>query len=670
MRSKGASNGSANARQLAVGVDTGGTFTDLVYWDGTSYGVLKVPSTPDDPARAVIEAVESLFSGHPPEVVTYGTTVATNAMLERRGARTALVTTAGFEDVLEIGRQDRPVLYDLEPVRPDPLVPQSLRFGIRERTLYDGRIAVRPSRQELRTLAQRLAQARVESIGLCFLHAHANPANERDAAAVLKETGLPVSASHALCPEPGEYERSSTVAANAYVLPLVANHLDRLEHALSPARLRVMQSNGGAIGAHVAAREPIRTMLSGPAGGVVAALAVARRVGYERIITLDMGGTSTDVAFVDGRLPQRPDTLIGGLPIRTPCIDIHTVGAGGGSIAFVDEGGSLRVGPRSAGAHPGPACYGRGVEPTVTDANLVLGRLRPDAFLGGGMRLDTERARRVLAALARKMGVRSVESAAEGVVRVVEATMERALRVITVERGHDPRDCVLIAFGGAAGLHACGLAEALELPGVLVPPDPGLFSAWGVLASPVRRDRILAARAVNPPYSMLAQLAARASEAVRREVAAQGFSYRRIQIERWVKARYAGQAIAIEVPLTAAYRRRFHEEHARLLHTADPSRPVEVVGLRVTAIGSAPAPQTRFHAGRAAPPVRGRVFYGGRWLTARLLDRRTLAGRVDGPAVVTEYSSTVFLPPGWSARHDRHGNLLLSRRARGGTTLR
>ena len=648
-----------------MGIDTGGTFTDIVFVDGNRRDVYKVPSTPDDPARAVLCALTRRFGSRAPDVLTYGTTVATNAMLERRGARTALVTTAGFEDVLEIGRQDRPRLYDLEPARPQPLIPRRLRLGVDERMTFDGSAERSLDPSDVDTLVRRLERAGVESVAVCLLHAHVNSAHEKLVATALRKHGLSVSASHEICPEPGEYERSSTTAVNAYVLPAVARHLSRLARESRARRFRVMQSNGGAIGASIAVREPIRTMLSGPAGGVVEAAAVARRAGFRRLITLDMGGTSTDVAFVDGDLPRRPVTEIGGLPVCTPCVDIHTVGAGGGSIAFVDEGGALRVGPRSAGADPGPACYGKGDAPTVTDANVVLGRLRPEAFLGGDMPLDAERARRAISRLARSAGSRSLEGAAEGVIRVVEGNMERALRVITIERGHDPRDCVLVAFGGAAGLHACGLADALAIRAVLVPPDPGLLSAWGVLGGPVVRDRLQSLQLLDPTYARLARIADRLARRARRDVEREGFVAGAMQRFDVVRLRYHGQSIVIEVPCTPGYRKAFHAEHRRLFHTADENRSIEVVGLRVSVVGrfSLRAPEQR--AAGDGTARRGLVFAGGRWRRIPILPRSAMARRhpLDGPAVVTEYSSTVYVAPGWSVAIDEHANLLLRRRS-------
>jgi N-methylhydantoinase A len=411
---------------LVVGVDTGGTFTDIVFSDGAERGRLKVLSTPDDPARAVLEGFATLFGERAPGLFTYGTTVATNAMLERRGARTVLVATQGFEDVIEIGRQARPDLYDLEPRRAEALVPPALRLGVRERAHHDGVIAVALSPAELRRIVSSVRALGAEAVAVCLLHSPVQPLHEKKLGEVLGRLGIPVTLSHAVSPTTGEYERTSTAAANAYVQPKVAGHIRTLASKSRARRLRVMQSSGGAIGAETAAREPVRTMLSGPAGGVAAAATVANECGARRIVTVDMGGTSTDVAFVDGALPRRADTWIGGLALRVPCLDIHTVGAGGGSIAFVDDGGALRVGPKSAGADPGPACYGCGTLPTVTDANVVLGRLPAEHFLGGAMNLDVARARKAIEPVRRAMRARTVEAAAEGIVRVVEGNMERA----------------------------------------------------------------------------------------------------------------------------------------------------------------------------------------------------------------------------------------------------
>ena len=418
-----------------VGVDTGGTFTDLIAFVRGELRTLKVLSTPADPATAVLQGLRELLGNADLGVLTYGSTVATNALLQRNGARVVLLTTAGFEDLIAIGRQNRPELYALEPRRPEPLVPAGCRIGVRERTLYDGRVLLPLSRSSLRQALAAVRRERPESVAVCFLHAYANPRHEALAGKALAEwREVSCSLSHALSGEHREYERLSTTVINAYVGPVMSRHLRVLVRGLGLSP-RVMQSNGGAISAAVASREAVRTVLSGPAAGVVGAWAVARALGLRRVITFDMGGTSTDVALVDGAPRLRSEWTIAGLPLNVPAIDIHTVGAGGGSIARADAGGALKVGPQSAGADPGPACYGKGELPTVTDANVVLGRLLPDAFLGGRMRLDASRSLGAVERLGRDLHLRR-EEAADGIVRVVNASMERALRTISVERGH------------------------------------------------------------------------------------------------------------------------------------------------------------------------------------------------------------------------------------------
>ncbi len=653
-------------RALVVGVDTGGTFTDIVFSDGAAVrGRLKLLSTPDDPARAVLDGFARLFGERAPDLFTYGTTVATNAMLERRGARTVLATTEGFEDVIEIGRQARPDLYDLEPRRAEPLVAPALRLGVRERVHHDGRSALALSPAEIRRIVKKARALRAEAVAVCLLHAPAHPAHEKSLGEALAKLGIPVTLSHEVSPTVGEYERTSTTVANAYVQPKVAGHIRALAARSRAARVRVMQSSGGAIGAETAAREPVRTMLSGPAGGVAAAAAVASACGVRRIVTVDMGGTSTDVAFVDGALPRRADTWIGGMALRVPCLDIHTVGAGGGSIAFVDEGGALRVGPRSAGADPGPACYGRGTLATVTDANVVLGRLPAAHFLGGSMSLDVARARKAIEPVRRAMRARTVEEAAEGIVRVVEGNMERAIRFITVQRGQDPRSAALFPFGGAAGLHACGLAEEIGFAEILVPRDPGLLSAIGVKDGSVVVDRLVPLVAVDPTAKWLTARAASAVKSIRSEVAHEGFAARSIDVAVFVRARYQRQSIELEVPLAANFRRQFDEAHRALFHSADPSRALEVVGLRVSGTGREQTATTRASRAarrsvRAAAPVStAAVVFSGKAHKTPIFERESLAAgsRVRGPAILVEYSSTTVVAPGWSATADGAGNL-------------
>jgi len=623
---------------------------------GRRLRVLKVRSTPRDPAAAVRTGLAALGGA---ARLHYGSTVATNALLERRGARVALLTTAGFEDVLEIGRQVRPELYALEPRRPPPLVPRARRIGVRERVLADGTVETPLARRQVAAAVAAVARSRATAVAVCLLHGYAAPAHERRLGRALAGRGLHVTLSHRLLREYREYERVATAALNAYVGPLMARHLRALAAVVPGRRLRVMQSGGGLIGAPIACAEPVRTILSGPAGGVVGAAERARRAGHRRVITLDMGGTSADVSLVDGALAYRSETSIDGLPVRVPALDIHTVGAGGGSLARLDRGGALRVGPESAGADPGPACYGRGSAPTVTDANLVLGRLVESEFLGGAMRLDRARAERAIAPLARRLG-RSVEATAAGIVRVANAAMERALRVITVERGHDPRLFTLVAFGGAGALHAAELAAALGIRRVYVPRQPGLLSAWGVLAAEVVRDHGRTLRAVAPGGVLergFRALARAAERDLRRE------GVRPATVERLLEVRYAGQAYEVSVPYRAGWERAFHRAHARLFGHADPRRPVEVVTLRARARGGgARLPAERPpRAGRPVPLATRRVMFaeGARGAAVHRRDDLGPGRRLRGPAVICEYSATTLVPPGWRVFVDRLGGLLL-----------
>ena len=625
---------------------------------------LKVPSTPRDPARAVRAGIVALLGTVRGVRLHYGSTVATNALLERRGARVVLLTTAGFEDVLEIGRQVRPHLYALEPRRPEPLVTRSRRIGVRERVRAGGRVEERLGPREIARAVAAARRGRARAVAVCFLHSWARPDHERMIGRALARAGLHVTLSHRLVREYREYERVSTAVVNAYVGPVMAGHLRSLAPT-APRGLRVMQSSGGLIGARVARDEPVRTVLSGPAGGVVGAAARARRAGLSRIITFDMGGTSADVSLVDGVPAWRSEVRIGDLPIRVPAGDIHTVGAGGGSLARLDAGGALRVGPESAGADPGPACYGRGSAATVTDANLVLGRLVETEFLGGTMRLDRARAERAVAPLARRLGW-SLAATAAGIVRVANAVMERAVRVITVERGHDPRDFVLVAFGGAGGLHAADLAQALRIPRVYVPRDPGLLSAWGVLAAEVVRDYVRTVLAVEPPNGALRALFGGLERTARRDMRAE--DVRHPTLERTLDVRYAGQSYELSVPFVPGWIAAFHRRHAARFGHADARRPVEVVTLRLRARGGA-GPSISSgprRIGRTAPLTRRPVAFDGRVVATPVHRRDALPTgmRHDGPLLVCEYSATTVVPPGWRLSVEKTGGLLLERRGR------
>ena len=675
--------------RLRLGVDIGGTFTDFVAVlesEGRpAVRTLKLPSTPDDPARAVLTGVERLSGwaderagAEPagPDVV-HGSTVATNALLEREGASTGFVASEGFRDLLRLGRQDRSGLYDLAPSRPQPLVPDERSVEVAERTGPDGEV-LRPLDEEaVRQAARDLAERGVESVAVCFLHSFARPAHEARAAELLRAAGLRVSASHEVLPEFREYERASTTAVDAYVAPVLDRYLGRLDDELSARRLRIMQSSGGSVGVDAARERAVGSVLSGPAAGVVGGLHAARRAGFEDAITLDMGGTSTDVSLARGAPRTTTEGAVGGLPVAVRMVDLHTVGSGGGSVARVDDGGALRVGPRSAGADPGPVCYGRGGRrPTVTDAHLVLGRMAPERFLDGDMPLEPGPARRALAELGREAGLGTGEparAAALGVVRVVEARMERALRVISVERGHDPADFVLVAFGGAGPLHACRLARGLGANRVLVPPEASTLSAFGLLAGDVVRDRsrTVMVRGADADASGLERRIEPLVGAVRAELEAEGIPDDRIEVRREVEMRYRGQSYELRVPLAPGFVERFHRRHRERYGHADPDREVEVVTLRVRGVG------------RVEAPARPRSEPGDPDPSPALLDRReaVVTGeggrprvqevpfydgaelrpghRLEGPAVVARRDTTVWLPPSDRARVGPVGSLVV-----------
>ena len=579
-----------------VAIDSGGTFTDCVTLRDGQLVAVKVFSTPRDPGQAVLEGLRRLGAA-PDAVVRHGTTVGTNAMLEGKGARVAFVTTWGFEDTISIGRQARPRLYDWHQPQPPCLVPAALRFGITERVSAEGERLIAPDPEELRRLVELIRASGAEAVAISLLFSFANPENEREVAGALSSLGLPLSISHRILPEFREYERASTVVANAYLAPKVGGYLAALASAIEgisgEGRLEVMQSSGGVISARQAAAEPVRTVLSGPAGGVVGAYKLARAAGFERILAFDMGGTSTDVSLVDAAAGFRigNESSVAGIPLAVPMLDIHTAGAGGGSIARFDAGGMLRVGPESAGADPGPICYGTGTESTVTDANLVLGRLDSTSFLGGAVPLHFERSRRLM--LEAKGAIATVEEFAEGILRVIETTMAKAIRVISIERGFDPRDFTLVAFGGGGPVHACSLARALRVPRVLVPALPGALSAVGILLADTIREYsrtvMLPADAALEAY--FAELESAGAEDFRREGLA-GESHRSVDL------RYRGQGYELNVPFSPQMTADFHELHRLRYGFADPARAMEVVNVRVRMIS--PPSRSRRHARRSA----------------------------------------------------------------------
>ncbi len=704
---------------LRIGIDIGGTFTDFVIYDPSTQGIrtFKLLSTPREPAEAVLSGLKRIIeenssTGHAPSSLTiiHGSTVATNALLERKGAPTALVATRGFGDVLQIGRQDRPALYDLFPVLPPPLVPADLRFEVAERVDHQGTVLQALEDTDVDALLEKIQAKGIHSVAVCLLFSFLHPEHEQRIAARLRQAGILVSLSSEILPEFREYERTSTTVVNAYVSPVLDAYLTNLEknlpslpgHTGNPGRtkLLVMQSNGGSISPAQARRQAVRCILSGPAGGVVGCEYVGRLAAagssnppgtpgipgkdenHEvaagnapgprlKLITFDMGGTSTDVSLIDGKPRITTEAVVSGCPIRIPMLDIHTIGAGGGSIARVDAGGALRVGPESAGADPGPACYGRstkGVIPaaTVTDANLVLGRLQPEYFLGGQMRLDLESAVAALERLGSGLGL-SAEQAALGVVAVANAHMERALRLISVERGHDPRDFSLLSFGGAGGLHAADLARGLGIPRLLIPPLASTLSAFGMLAADVVKDYTLTVMLPgDTPYASLAARLGPLTERGRREVLAEGIPSERVRIECFLDMRYRGQSYELIVPFSSAVLEEFQRMHAEQYGYAKPGAPVEVVNLRVRAIGAGDPPPLLPMPLASADPAQAWIenrevtFSQGRLSTPLYRAEALLPGNcLSGPAVIVRSDTTILLGASDRAAVDGFGNLLV-----------
>lgn len=677
-----------------AGIDTGGTFTDFVWLaaDGRLH-IHKQLSTPTDPSTAILTGIAEL--GMPQETtVVHGSTVATNALLERRGARTALITTAGFADVLEIGRQNRPDIYALTPQKPPPLVPRPWRFEVEERVTAQAEVLRPLDAAALQPILKKMADEQIESVAVCLLFSFLYPAHEQQIQQAINHAqwargAIAISLSSEILPEYREYERMSTTVINAYVAPLMRRYLERLAAGLGARPLTIMQSNGGVISAAMAGRQAARTALSGPAGGVAGARFVSSQAGFEQIITFDMGGTSTDVALCPGRVPTTTSGEIAGMPLRLPIIDIHTVGAGGGSLAYLDAGGALHVGPESAGADPGPACYGRRHGPaptgngqwamggaTVTDANLVLGRLDAAHFLGGTMRLDAAAARAALAELAGALTADhtpvSPETAAWGVVQVTNANMERAIRRISVERGNDPRLFTLLPFGGAGPLHACELAQQLQIPRVLIPPAPGVLSALGMLVAAPAKDysqTVMKEIADEQMDRWLPAHFAPLQERALAEMKAEG--HESVTLNFGLDMRYKGQAHELTIPYTppppSFTTEQFHAAHQTRYGYRQPDAAVEIVTLRLTAVAATTPPTLPAYtlAGPdAAAAVLGHkpVWFAGQFTPTTLYDRQKLqpGNRFSGPALVFQYDTTLVIPPGWQTAVDQYANLVLT----------
>ena len=667
--------------RTVVGIDVGGTFTDIAVLRDGQLTVHKLPSSPQNPTTGIVQGVGEAGVEIESADFVHGSTVATNALLEGKGARTALVTTMGFEDVLEIGRQSRAELYNLEQDRKPTLAPWELRFGLPERIDYTGSILEDLQSDAVDALMTLVTESGAEAVAVSFLFSFLNPVHEEMVNEALRKL-IPapfISLSSRVLPEFREYERTSTVVVNAYVGQVMSRYLGELEQSLGEG-LRIMQSSGGSITARLASEQPVRTILSGPAGGVVGAFHVSAQAGYPDIITLDMGGTSTDVSLCPGRIKETGASTVGGYPISVPMIEIHTVGAGGGSIARVDAGGALTVGPQSAGADPGPACYGRGDQLTVSDADLLLGRLRPDHFLGGRLTLDLPRSQGLMSTLADGLGL-TERDAALGILRVVNANMERAIRAISLERGYDPRTFTLVPFGGAGPVHGCELAQELGIPRVLIPARPGILSALGVAIADVVKDysRTVMLRGNDLDRSRLEEEFHGMEGLARSELVQEGLPAERMTARHFLDVRYVGQSFEITVDypasrasrtsegLTRAISDSFYRAHLQRFGYADRAEPVEIVNLRlkldlaVDKPDLPPMPTSAEDPSQARIDTVGVVFREGE-LETPLYQRDLLAtgNRITGPALVVQLDTTTVVPPDWHGEVDPYGNLLLT----------
>jgi len=659
---------------LRIGVDTGGTFTDAVGRkpDG-AWEVVKLPTTADRPSRAILHAVDQLTSVAQEAVeMVHGTTHATNALLTGKLGKVVFITTQGFRDLLAIGRQDRDDVYALEPSASRPAQPTSRIVEVAERHAAGGEVVQALTRTEINRVVKAAARKKPEAIAVALLHSFSAPAHEQQLGRALKKLGVPVMLSHEVAPEIREYERAATTWADASLAPVVRRALLDLRDSLNlkhpQSQLRIMRSDGGTAMVEAAVEHPVTLALSGPAGGLSAAISLAQCRGDAQLMTFDMGGTSTDVAWLDTALPENRPISVGHLPLLARGLPIHSVGTGGGSLASVDPGGLLRVGPDSAGAVPGPACYARGgTQATVTDAHLLCGRLLPDAFLGGSFALQAQASLSAMQSLAKHAGL-SVETAAQQILQIASADMERALRRVSLAEGRDPRDAMLYSFGGAGGLHAAWLAERLGMRGVVVPPLAGAFSALGLLGASPRRRMSRSILQTLPSASARKKLFAPWVKQLKQELRDEGCSTRSLSVSRVVELRGEGQAGVLSLEDGPQLLQRFHALHQKRFGFARADRPVELHAISVQVDGENSAPwsrqKTRKHA--AKPCGKRTAWFGtiGAKREAEFFTREELrpGATVMGPAIITEYSATTVVPPQWSATLDSWNCLLLEPR--------
>lgn len=676
-------------RALRIGIDIGGTFTDFVIFEleSSTLKTLKILSTPDDPASAVLSGLQLLLEGDPKEIsIIHGSTVATNALLERKGALTALVTTAGFRDILQIGRQNRSQLYDFFDEPLPPLVPEKLRLEVTERVDHNGNVLIPLANHQLTDLIPYLKNHNVESVAVCLLFSFAQPSHENQIANSLREANFFVSASSEVLPEFREYERTSTTVVNAYVSPIINRYLTRLDSGINPSsctpiKIAIMQSNGGVIGVNEAKTSGVRCILSGPAGGVTGSAFLAKQMQIAneldpnavKIITFDMGGTSTDVSLIDGKSMITTESQIGGCPIRIPMLDIHTIGAGGGSIASVDSGGALRVGPESAGAYPGPACYGLAgnltkpvLLPTVTDANLILGRILADHFLDGKMKLNRSFSGKAMENICKQLDL-TIDRLASGIIEVTNAHMERALRLISVERGYDPKEFTLFAYGGAGGQHAADLARRVGIPRVVIPPMASTLSAFGMLAADIVKDyvkTVMLPGDSDPLYldSILEPMILQGL----REIKVQGIPAEEIHTESSLDVRYKGQSYELTIPFSAEFAEAYHQKHHLVYGYARPEAPLEIVNLRVRATGKVAMPQLPRPLPGTDSPDRALLNLRPVIINDTTENVRTYRGerlmandRIAGPALIVRPDTTIWVGRTDILQVDVFGNYII-----------
>ncbi len=654
---------------IVIGVDTGGTFTDFVYIENNEVKIYKRLSTPSNPAEAVLDGIGKIAAKQKRNIV-HGSTVATNAILERKGVKTALITNKGFEDIIEIGRQNREKLYNLHYEKPKPVVPENLRFGIKGRLLFTGEVYEDVDEKEIREILDAIMENDVESIAVSLMFSYVNNSHEKTVEKIAEEYNLPISCSYKVLPEFREFERSSTTLLNAYVSPIMHRYITFLRDKLSQNDiLRIMQSNGGSISSETAITESIRTILSGPAGGAVGAFEIANSAGFDKIITFDMGGTSTDVSLMDGALSYTYESKISGMPIKVPMIDINTVGAGGGSIAYLDEGGALRVGPESAGADPGPICYGKGDKITVTDANLYLGRLIPEYFLGGNMKLAFDKLEKYFDSLAQLINISTIELA-KGILEIANVNMERAIRVISVEKGFNPAEFTLVSFGGAGGMHAAFLAENLSIKKVLIPKNPGILSAFGMLMADVIKDysQTIMLQENEADFLHIKKLFDPLIDKGKKDMFFEGVEEEHIVFEYFLDMRYKGQSHEITIPFNENFVDSFHKFHEKLFGYKNTDKETELVNIRLRCRGFLEKPKLKTAPlENTALPLdsiieeREVYFDANHPVNTMIINRDKLTpGNIfEGPAIVTEYTSTIVIPPNWQAKVDKFGNMIL-----------